>query len=160
MDRSRIALVGITKAFFASSIDPSYWCYGSQGDITRLQVGAIVNAANDPTKLREFISQYELVFRARPHDFDEDHVKITYAVSWLKGTAQHWYEPTLALGDDDLPDYACHWDDFEEALRTTFGEPDPVASASYKRDHLSMKDTRHVTKYNIEFNKLATMKNR
>ena len=112
---------------------------------------------SDPTKLRAFLSQCKLVFQARPYDFDEDQVKITYAVSWLKGTAQRWYEPTLALADDDLPDYAINWDDFEEALKTTFGEPDPVSSASYKLDQLVMKDTHHVTKYNVEFNELATI---
>ena len=58
---------------------------------------------NDPTKLCAFISQCKLVFRARPEDFDDDEVKITYAVSWLKGTAQRWYEPTLALEDHQLP---------------------------------------------------------
>jgi len=58
---------------------------------------------NDPTKLCAFISQCKLVFRAHPEDFDNDEVKITYAVSWLKGTAQRWYEPTLALEDHQLP---------------------------------------------------------
>ena len=112
---------------------------------------------SDPTKLRAFISQCRLVFRAPPRDFEEDHVKITYAVSWLTGTAQRWYEPTLALADDELPDFALYWEDFEEALKTTFGKPDPVASASYKLDQLVMKDTHHVNKYNVEFNELATI---
>ena len=112
---------------------------------------------SDPSKLRAFLSQCKLVFRARPHDFADDQVKITYAVSWLKGTAQRWYEPTLELHEDDLPDFAIFWDDFEEAMKTTFGEPDPISAASYKLDHLAMKDSHHVTKYNVDFNKLATL---
>jgi hypothetical protein len=96
------------------------------------------------------MSQCKLVFRARPHDFDDDEVKITYAVSWLKGTAQRWYEPNLALAEDDLPIYALIWDEFEEAMKTTFREPDPIASASYKLDHLAMKDSYHITKYNVD----------
>jgi hypothetical protein len=48
-----------------------------------------------------------------------------YAVSHLKGTAQRWYEPNLSLDEDDLPDHTLSWDGFEEALKTTFGEPDP-----------------------------------
>ena len=111
----------------------------------------------DPTKLRAFLSQCKLMFRARPRDFAEDQVKITYAVSWLKGTAQRWYEPNLALRERDLPDFALYWDDFEEALKTTFGEPDPVASASYKLDHLVMKENHHINKYNVNFNELATI---
>ena len=112
---------------------------------------------SDPAKLRAFLSQCKLMFRARPRDFDDDQVKITYAVSWLKGTAQRWYEPNLALADVDLPDFAIYWEDFEEALKTTFGEPDPVASATLKLENLSMKDTYHITKYNVEFNELATL---
>jgi Ty3 transposon capsid-like protein len=111
---------------------------------------------SDPAKLRAFLSQCKLVFRSRPNDFDDDQVKITYAVSWLKGTAQRWYEPNLSLDDDDLPEYALDWDAFEDALKTTFGEPDPVASATYKLDNLTMKDHHHITKYNVEFNEHAT----
>ena len=63
---------------------------------------------SDPEKLRAFISQCRLAFRSRPNDFANDQIKITYAVSWLKGTALRWYEPTLDLPDDDLPNYATH----------------------------------------------------
>ena len=56
---------------------------------------------NNLTKLHALISQCKLVFCAHPEDFD-DEVKITYTVSWLKGTAQCWYEPTLALEDHGL----------------------------------------------------------
>jgi len=112
---------------------------------------------NDPSKLRAFISQCKLVFRARPDDFDDDEVKITYAVSWLKGTAQRWYEPTLALEDDQLPDFALRWDAFEDALKTTFGEPDPVNSATHRLDNLRMLDHHHITKYNVEFNEYSTI---
>ncbi len=43
---------------------------------------------SDPTKLCAFLAQCRLVFRARLDDFKYDDIKITYAVSWLKGTAQ------------------------------------------------------------------------
>ena len=56
-----------------------------------------------------------------------------------------------------MPDYALNWDDFKEALKTTFGEPDPVSSASIKLENLKMKDSHHVTKYNVDFNKYATI---
>ena len=52
---------------------------------------------SDPSKLRAFLSQRKLVFRSHPDDFREDTVKITYATSWLRVTAQRWYEPTLEL---------------------------------------------------------------
>jgi hypothetical protein len=46
----------------------------------------------DPSKLRAFLSQCRLTFRSRPNNFADDQFKITYAISWLKGTALHWYK--------------------------------------------------------------------
>ena len=80
-----------------------------------------------------------------------------YAVSYLKGTAQRWFEPNLALDELDLPDHALTWHRFEEELTATFREPDPVASATAKLDNLSMKDSHHIAKYNVEFNKYAVL---
>ena len=80
-----------------------------------------------------------------------------YAVSYLKGTAQRWFEPNLALDELDLPDHALTWHRFEEELTATFGEPDPVASATAKLDNLSMKDSHHIAKYNVEFNEYAVL---
>ena len=102
-------------------------------------------------KLCAFLSQCKLVFRACPDDFKHDEVKITYAVSWLKGTTQQWYEPNLTLKDFDLPEYAFCWSAFKEALKTTFGKPDPISLASHKLDNLCMQDHHHITKYNVEF---------
>lgn len=84
-------------------------------------------------------------------------VKIMYTVSYLKGTAQCWYEPNLSLDDDDLPEFALTWGAFEEALKATFGEPNPIASTTFKLDNLFMKDHQHVTCYNIEFNEYASL---
>ena len=113
--------------------------------------------ASDPSKLRAFLSQCRLAFRSRPNNFTNDQIHITYAVPWLKGTALRWYEPNLTLPEDDLPDYPLFWDAFEDALKATFGEPDPVASAATKLDNLSMKDTHHVTRYNVEFNEYSAL---
>ena len=44
---------------------------------------------SDPAKLHALLSQCRLIFRAHPDDFEHDEVKITYAVSWLKGTERH-----------------------------------------------------------------------
>ena len=111
----------------------------------------------DSSKLRAFLSQCRLTFRSRPNDFTNDQIKITYAVSWLKGTALRWYEPNLDLPDDALPDYAVYWPAFEEALKATFGKPDPVAAATTKLDNLLMKDYHHIARYNVEFNEYAAL---
>jgi hypothetical protein len=107
----------------------------------------------NPTKLCAFISQCKLVFHSCPDNYEDDQNKITYAVSWLKGMALCWYEPNILLNDDKLPDYATNWNDFKETLKTTFGEPDPITMATNKLDNLNMKDTHHLTCYNVEFTK-------
>ena len=109
----------------------------------------------DPSKLRAFLSQCHLTFQGRPQDFAQDQIKITYAVSWLKGTALRWYEPNLELPDDELPDHAVYWPAFEEELKATFGEPDPVNTAVTKLDNLLMKDSHHIARYNVEFNEYS-----
>jgi len=42
-------------------------------------------------------------------------------------------EPILSLDEIDLPLHAYVWNAFEAELKSTFGEPDPVASATLKR---------------------------
>jgi hypothetical protein len=110
---------------------------------------------SDPTKLHAFILQCKLMFRAHPCDFQDDVVKITYAVSWLKGTTLCWYELNLMLNKHQLLQYALDWDTFEETLKTTFREPDPVQTATYKLNSFQMQDYHHITKYNIKFNEYA-----
>jgi len=110
---------------------------------------------SDPSKLRPFLTQCKLVFRSSSNAFEYDHHKIVYAVSLLTGTAQRWYE--LSLNEDDLPDYAHFWDDFEQALQSTFGEPDPAAATADKLDKLVMWDNHHITQYNIKFNEHASL---
>jgi hypothetical protein len=111
----------------------------------------------DPSKLRAFLSQCKLVFRSSPHAFANDELKIMYAVSYLKGTALRWFEPNLSLDEIDLPRHAYLWNAFEEELKSTFGEPDPTTSAILKLDNLSMKDTHHIAKYNVDFNEYTTL---
>jgi len=75
-----------------------------------------------------------------------------YAVLYLKGMTLCWFEPILSLDEIDLPLHAYVWNVFKEELKSTFGKPDPVASATLKLDNLSMKDNHHIAKYNVEFN--------
>jgi hypothetical protein len=112
---------------------------------------------SDASKLEPFLTQCGLVFRSHPDDYQDDSIKITYAVSWLTSTAQRWYTPTLRLHENDLPYYAVDWEAFEEELRSNFGEPDPVASAALKLDKLVMKDSHHLHCYNVDFNEYAAI---
>jgi len=111
----------------------------------------------DPSKLHAFLSQCKLVFRSSPQAFANDKLKIMYAISYLKGTALCWFEPILSLDEIDLPLHVYVWNVFEEELKSTFGEPDPVASTMLKLDNLSMKDNHHIAKYNVEFNEYTVL---
>ncbi|KAL7281328.1 hypothetical protein ACG7TL_004637 [Trametes sanguinea] len=49
-----------------------------------------------------FFAQLELVSKARPRTFNSEK-KVTYAISFLKGTALQWFEPYLLEGVSDNP---------------------------------------------------------
>ena len=48
-------------------------------------------------------------------------------------------------------------DAFVQELRVNFGPADPTADAEEGLDSLRMSDKMHITKYNVEFNKLAAL---
>ncbi|KAI0349368.1 hypothetical protein OH77DRAFT_1525721 [Trametes cingulata] len=70
---------------------------------------------SDLNKLCAFFAQLELVFKARPRTFDSDERKVTYALSYLKGTALQWYEPYLLEGySDDPPLFLYSYEAFQD----------------------------------------------
>jgi hypothetical protein len=108
---------------------------------------------SDPRKLNNFILLCNLYFRNNPA-YSEDEAKVTLALSYLRGTALDYFEPSL-LDSDDVPDWMIDWSVFVRTLRTQFGPIDPTADAEDGIDHLKMQDNQHIVKYNVEFNRLA-----
>ena len=112
---------------------------------------------SDPTKLRTFFAQLELVFKARPRTFDTDEKKVTYAVSHLKGITLAWFEPFLlepASGNPPL--FLSDYGVFQEELRANFGPYDVVGTAEHDLENLTMSDSHRVARYVTQFNWLAT----
>ena len=112
---------------------------------------------SDPTKLRTFFAQLELVFKARPRTFDTDEKKVTYAVSHLKGITLAWFEPFLlepASGNPPL--FLSDYGVFQEELRANFGPYDVVGTAEHDLENLTMSDSHRVARYVTQFNRLAT----
>ena len=72
----------------------------------------------DTCKLQPFLVQCTLNFRNRPDAFSTDSAKVTFALSYLKGTALDWFEPSLtsSLNPAWLDDYS----DFVLELRRNF----------------------------------------
>ncbi|CDO73843.1 hypothetical protein BN946_scf185015.g172, partial [Trametes cinnabarina] len=103
---------------------------------------------SDPSKLRSFFTQLELVFKARPRTFDTDEKKVTYAISYLKGMALAWFEPYLLERDSgNPPEFLYSYAVFQEELRVNFGPYDVTGQAEHDLENLRMADNQRIAKY-------------
>jgi hypothetical protein len=110
----------------------------------------------DPRKLRTFLMQLELNFNDRPSVFRQDRTKVNYALSYLKGTALEWFEPGLVGPGGRLqPSWLSDWSTFVDQLRVNFGPHDPTGEAEAELERLHMKENHRITKYNVDFARLA-----
>ena len=92
---------------------------------------------SDSRKLRTFLLQLNLVFRSSPRTYASDRDKVTYALSYLKGTALEWFEPGL-LDHLDEPDWVSDFSEFEDELKMNFGVYDLVGNAEAQLETLTM----------------------
>lgn len=112
---------------------------------------------SDPRKLRTFLLQLQLVFNDRQKTFQADHVRVNYALSYLKGPALEWFENDILNEDEDFaPFWRINFPEFRKELRTVFGPQDPVADADAEIEALVMKENHRVNKYIIEFRRHST----
>ena len=88
-----------------------------------------------------------------PDTFADDSAKVTYTLSYLKGTALDWFEPSLTSGNNVswLSDYT----EFISELCSHFGPFDPEGEAEAEPENLRMGDNQRITKYLVKFNRLA-----
>lgn len=112
---------------------------------------------SDPKKLRSFVVQCEINFHANEKAFRRDRSKITFAQSYLKGMALDYFEPDLlgAVTPGLRPLWMLDWQSFLYELQSNFGPHDPVAEAEAQLEQLRMKDTHRISKYIVEWNRLA-----
>lgn len=108
---------------------------------------------SDPRKLNNFILLCNLYFRSSTA-YDDDANKVNLALSYLRGTALEYFEPSI-LDADEPPAWIDDWSAFVRTLRSQFGPIDPTADAEDGIDNLKMQDNQHILKYNVEFNRLA-----
>ena len=103
--------------------------------------------------------QCELNYQDWPKAFCTDHAKVTFAQSYLKGMALKWFKPDLLLMEDPAlhPLWMDNFREFVLELQTNFGPHDPVGDAEHQLNHLSMKDSQRITKYVVEFNRIASL---
>ena len=112
----------------------------------------------DPKKLQTFLVQCELCFQDRAKALRLDRAKVTFAQSYLKGMTLEWFKPDLLNSSDpvDHPRWMDSWVHFIAELQSTFKPHDPITDAEHQLEHLQMKDAHHVTRYIVDFNRVAS----
>ncbi|KAM3557271.1 hypothetical protein ARSEF4850_005146, partial [Beauveria asiatica] len=118
--------------------------------------------AFDGTKgnVRTFLTQAKAYLKVNTA-IDREPSKILCIGNLLTGKAMEWWEPTLRdyLDNDDpaaettriFDDY----DNFEELLKTAFGDPDEIRTATRKLK--ALKQTGSAQHYAREFRRIATV---
>ncbi|KAL1947005.1 hypothetical protein VTO73DRAFT_13966 [Trametes versicolor] len=111
----------------------------------------------EPTKLRLFFAQLELVFKARRRTFNSEEKKVTYGISYLKGTALQWFELYLLESDSEAPPiFMSDYEAFQDELRVNFRPYDASGAAEHDLMNLRMSDNHRIAKYITQFTRLAT----
>ena len=85
--------------------------------------------------------------------FANDSAKVTYTLSNLKGTVLDWFKPSLTSGND--VSWLSNYSQFISELHSHFGPFDPEGEAEVELENLHMHDNHRITKYLVEFNRLA-----
>ena len=78
---------------------------------------------SDICKLQPFLVQCTLNFHNRPDAFTSDSDKVTFTLSYLKGTALDWFKPSLTSGES--PPWLNDYSDFVRELKNNFGPHNP-----------------------------------
>jgi len=115
---------------------------------------------SDPHKLNHFLFQCRLFFHANPSQFPTNEEKINFALTYLSGVAQDWFE--VALQQEDLgytQPWLSTWHLFVDELRVHFGLSDPVGDAANLIDNLCIKPGDKIATYNVEFMRYAAQLN-
>jgi len=109
-------------------------------------------SGTEPDKLNNFLFQCRLYFRANPAHFNMDIAKINFAMTYLTGVAQDWFEMSLNQEDQGiLQDWLSDWNLFVDELHRHFGLSDPVGEAANMLNNLCMKPGNKISTYNMDF---------
>jgi len=84
--------------------------------------------------------------------FDTDIVKINFAMTYLTGVAQNWFEVGLNQEDQSIfQDWLSDWNQFVGELCRHFGLSNPVGEVANMLDNLRMKPGNKISTYNVDF---------
>jgi len=109
-------------------------------------------SSTEPDKLNNFLFQCHLYFHANPAPFDMDIVKINFAMTYLTGVAQDWFEVGLNQEDQSIfQDWLSDWNLFVDELHRHFDPLDSIGEAANMLDNLHMKPGDKISTYNVDF---------
>lgn len=136
-----------TQAFRGSNSGPTLEVSSGPGPDTKAPEPFSGDKAHE---LRHFVQSCKVNFLCYPHHFTSERRKVLYAASFLTGIASDWFDPYL---DDSGPSNVLldSWTNFEDALRTMFGDSNIQATAEYRLDALKMNDRDKISTYITQF---------
>lgn len=109
---------------------------------------------NNKAACSTFISHLNLYINASPHSFPDDHAKVVFAASYLRGRAFAWLEPHLLRPDAPiLHDYSL----FVSELLRNMGDPDRERNTTRRLQALTQ--TSSAAAYSAEFFQLSAFLN-
>ena len=108
---------------------------------------------SDTRKLQPFLVQCTLNFHNHPDTFTSNSDKVTFVLSYLKGTALDWFEPSLTSSKS--PPWLDDYSDFIREFKNNFGPHNPEGEAKANLKNLKMCDNQCIVKYLVDFNHLA-----
>jgi len=86
-----------------------------------------------------------------------DIAKINFAMTYLTGVAQDWFEVGLNQEDQGiLQDWLSDWNLFVDELCRHFGLLDPIGKVANMLDNLCMKPGDKISTYNVDFMRYAS----
>jgi hypothetical protein len=94
----------------------------------------------------------------RSSDFSDDEARVTFAMSYLKGSPQDWFQSEIshvASEGGRLPEWFTRYTSFLTELKRLFGPRDPVTDAMNSLENLRFKDSGKANRYTIDFNRHA-----
>ena len=106
-----------------------------------------------PVNSNLFLVQCTLNFCNHPDTFTSDSDKVTFVLSYLKGTALDWFKPSLTSGES--PPWLNDYSNFIGELKNNFRPHDPKGEAEADLKNLKMRDNQHIVKYLVNFNHLT-----
>ncbi|KAJ3990609.1 hypothetical protein F5050DRAFT_1533470, partial [Lentinula boryana] len=93
---------------------------------------------SEPRKLQSFLASLALIFAERPNYFTDER-KVSYALSYLSGSAKEWFEPDLLNPDPfDPPAWMHSFQYLVQELTDNFGLYDMEGDAEERLGNLRM----------------------